>query len=325
MEPNEDSRALPEVGDVVRRHGHSGGVDIPGSPGEPRDVVRPRRPDSAPEPPSTSEEEVRSGATRRPRRRTPGRHGRAVGLLVLVGAGIAWFGSGSSSSGSMTLPSNQVEVTLQGVGDLRIRTGSSAGLGWSATSALTDTCRAIPRDPAPGEPLRVDVTCEPRLGDGDVELEVPSTTRLTVVAGDTDVRAAGQLTALSVTTGSGDVRVDDFTGDVAVRVQDGDVRLDEVAGAIWVDAGADVRADVSDSRDVRVRSREGDVRLDYRGQVATTTVDAARDVRIELASGPARLDLQSRRGDVDTSLESTPGAAQSVTVRTDGGDIDVDD
>lgn len=30
MDPDERSRALPEVDDVLKRHGHSGGVGVPG-------------------------------------------------------------------------------------------------------------------------------------------------------------------------------------------------------------------------------------------------------------------------------------------------------
>lgn len=36
MDPDERSRALPEVDDVLKRHGHSGGVGVPGRSERPR-------------------------------------------------------------------------------------------------------------------------------------------------------------------------------------------------------------------------------------------------------------------------------------------------
>ncbi len=320
-------RELPQIDEVLRRRGHSGGVEVPGSAGGPQDVTpsRSERASSPPAPPpapSQSAQPPRSGAAQR-----PGRRWRAALVPVLVlAAGGLWVANGSygQSGGTMTLSSTQVQVSVDGVADVRVRGGSGSGLQWRAESGVPASCRPTPHAAQPGAPMQIDITCsEPWLGDNDIEIEVPASTQLTLQGGEADVRVEGRFAAVSVTTDTGDVRLDDVTADIGVRSQRGDVRLDDVDGWVWVQAdGGDVRGQVLASRSVTVRSG-GDVRLEYDGEVPATTVDAAHDVRLELASGAARVSLDAG-GELRSDVTDTPGAAQSVTIRG-GGDVRVSD
>lgn len=346
MEPDDRPRALPEVEDVLKRHGHSGGVGLPGPargpgqasgpqdtrraqdrpaeagrapeagrPAEPATPAQPADP-QPPAPPSSAETDTAARRVRRGLRR------RGIVPIALLAAGGLWFGLGAfeTSDGAMTDVPTHVILSLGEVENVRITGVAGDELRWSSRSRFPGGCDVLPGQ-IQGAALEVNVACrDPWIGDHDLEIDVPAGTRLTVQGGNTDVRVRGSVEAVSVTTDRGDVRFDKVTGDMAARTQRGDIRLDDVRGWIWAEAGSgDVRGDVRSARSVAV-SAGGDVRLDYSGAVATTDVEASGDVALELDSDSARLDVQAD-GDVKNSVKDNPAASEAVRIRSHGGDV----
>ena len=346
MDPNERSRALPEVDDVLKRHGHSGGVGVPGRserprPPEPTDPAHStgasdesgphdtRRPfGEPPQTPSSDQRPTEAPPGGAPPGKDHARRPRGsgmLGVLLLLGGGL-WLTNGTyeSSGGGVDDAAGHVVVQLDGVDELTVRGFTGPGsASWVGRAAFPGGCEVAENGArAASEPLRLQASCrQPWLGDTEVDLDVPAGTRVFIQGGDADVRVTGQLAGVSVTTDTGDVRFERLTGHMAASSQSSDIRLEDVSGWVWADAQSGrVRGRVDSASAVTVRSA-GDVDLSYSGEVTTTTIDGSEDVDLELASGAARLDLQSA-GTTDSSVDNSDTASQRVTIRS-GDDIDL--
>ncbi|MDO5712451.1 MAG: DUF4097 family beta strand repeat-containing protein [Micrococcales bacterium] len=327
MERDQPPSQLPEVGEVVQRHGHSGGVRVPGSVGPrggPQDAPRASGSGgtgtsstgpAGPDPHRSAVDTVSKKA--RPRL---GRLG-LLPVLLLVGGGL-WLGNGDYSSTSDTVnaaPKN-LHMQVEGASDVRIRSVPGAALTMRSSSTFPGNCvlPAVRADEPSGT-----ITCTGSwVGGSAVELDVPTGTHLTLDSGNADVRATGTMAGLSVTTDRGDVEFEKLTADMGVRTQRGDVRLADVAGRVWVQTGnGDVRGEVRSAPAVTVRSSGGDVKLTYDEDVASTLIETPDDVDLGLKGTVAELDLFGA-GDVASSVNNVPGSPQKVSIKS-GADIDL--
>ncbi len=133
----------------------------------------------------------------------------------------------------------------------------------------------------------------------DMQLVVPSRSRLVVKSGSADVTATGTLAATKIKSGSGDVRLD---------------RVDEV-GVIDTGSGDVIIAEAEG--EVRIRSGSGDAVLEQ-VTAALSISTGSGDIRIARAAGPVVVKTGSgdlEIGDTDNDVAMTTGSGD-VRIRT---------
>lgn len=201
----------------------------------------------------------------------------------------------------------------------------------------------------------VHITAPPRLGglfggrNGlDVQVSLPTGSRVVTKLGSADLTAAGELGTVSVKTGAGSVRLESVSGDADIHTGSGDITLGDLGGAASVTTGSGsialgaVRAEVlakSGSGDLRVREANGDAALRTgsggifvekasRGQLVAKT--GSGDVRVGIPAGvPVWTDIQSGSGQVHNGLEGVgePAAGQEyleLRAKTGSGSVYLD-
>jgi len=185
-------------------------------------------------------------------------------------------------------------------------------------------------------------------GDGDmqVDLTVPTGTRVAIETGSADVDITGSIGSLDVKSGSGDCRFDAVEGDVDVKTASGDVSGGVVRGNLTAHtASGDARVR-SVNGDVVGRSASGDMSIGSAGAVQLTTVsgdvelaavhsgaNTIRSVSGDVEVGVPRgtrvyLDLMSTSGETISDLDMSGDAADvgaelELHVSTVSGDIRV--
>lgn len=201
----------------------------------------------------------------------------------------------------------------------------------------------------------VHITAPPRLGglfggrNGlDVQVSLPTGSRVVTKLGSADLTAAGELGTVSVKTGAGSVRLESVSGDADIHTGSGDITLGDLGGAASVTTGSGsialgaVTAEVlakSGSGDLRVREANGDAALRTgsggifvekasRGQLVAKT--GSGDVRVGIPAGvPVWTDIQSGSGQVHNGLEGVgePAAGQEyleLRAKTGSGSVYLD-
>jgi DUF4097 and DUF4098 domain-containing protein YvlB len=201
----------------------------------------------------------------------------------------------------------------------------------------------------------VHITAPPRLGglfggrNGlDVQVSLPTGSRVITKLGSADLTAAGELGTVSVKTGAGSVRLESVSGDADIHTGSGDITLGDLGGAASVTTGSGsialgaVTAEVlakSGSGDLRVREANGDAALRTgsggifvekasRGQLVAKT--GSGDVRVGIPAGvPVWTDIQSGSGQVHNGLEGVgePAAGQEyleLRAKTGSGSVYLD-
>jgi DUF4097 and DUF4098 domain-containing protein YvlB len=201
----------------------------------------------------------------------------------------------------------------------------------------------------------VHITAPPRLGglfggrNGlDVQVSLPTGSRVVTKLGSADLTAAGELGTVSVKTGAGSVRLESVSGDADIHTGSGDITLGDLSGAASVTTGSGsialgaVTAEVlakSGSGDLRVREANGDAALRTgsggifvekasRGQLVAKT--GSGDVRVGIPAGvPVWTDIQSGSGQVHNGLEGVgePAAGQEyleLRAKTGSGSVYLD-
>ncbi len=186
-----------------------------------------------------------------------------------------------------------------------------------------------------------------RGGAVDIDIALPSRSRLKASVASADVRAEGAFADCKITSASGDVDVDDVEGNLKATTASGSITVQSVAGNASV-ATASGNATIGEldgdlvfkaaSGDLSVARLCGDMRAQTAsGSVAVTTAvrgaisafTSSGEVGVGVVEGTAaRLDLITGSGAVTNQLESADGPAEGddtllIHVRTGSGDIDI--
>ena len=186
-----------------------------------------------------------------------------------------------------------------------------------------------------------------RGGAVDIEIALPSGSRLKASAASADVHAEGELADCGISTASGDVDVDVVRGNLKAASASGSITVRAVAGKVSV-ATASGSATLGEvDGDLVFKAASGDLSVarlcgGLRAQTGSGSVNVATAVRGEIStftsSGEvgvgvvegtaARLDLITGSGAVTNLLEPADGPTEGddtllIQVRTGSGDIDI--
>ena len=189
----------------------------------------------------------------------------------------------------------------------------------------------------------------PLLRGGAVDLQValPSGSRLHASLASADIRAEGDFADFKVGSASGHVHVDSVTGRIKAATASGSCTVHALDGSASVaTASGDVAIGVLDG-DVKFKAASGSLRVDrlcgyVKSRTASGSVDVAAAVRggvsahtssgevaVGVPEGTAvRLDIISGSGVVTNTLQASDGPEQGdetfvLEVRTGSGDVDV--
>jgi DUF4097 and DUF4098 domain-containing protein YvlB len=186
-----------------------------------------------------------------------------------------------------------------------------------------------------------------RGGAVDIDIALPSRSRLKASVASADVRAEGVFADCKIMSASGDVDVDNVEGNLKAATASGSVTAQAVIGDASV-ATASGNATIAElDGDLVFKAASGDLsvarlRGGLRAQTASGSVTVTTAVRgaisaftssgevgVGVVEGTAaRLDLITGSGAVTNLLESTDGPAEGddtllIHVRTGSGDIDI--
>ena len=139
---------------------------------------------------------------------------------------------------------------------------------------------------------------------------VPKGVKVTARSNSGELNASDLPAGADLKASSGDIEVHRIGTDLRLASSSGDVEAFDVTGAT-----------------VRATSSSGDVELTF--STAPTTVEATSssgDVTIELPPGEQsyRVDADSSSGDLSTTVEADPQAANSVKARSSSGDVSIE-
>jgi DUF4097 and DUF4098 domain-containing protein YvlB len=150
----------------------------------------------------------------------------------------------------------------------------------------------------------------------DIEVTVPTDSRLQTKTGSADVTARGGYSAAHVRSGSGDVTIDAVDDEAVVETGSGDIRVTSVDGAL------------------RIKSGSGDIVLESTGAAVAVSTGSG-DVQIGTSAGPTAVktgsgDLKVTEAESDVSLSTGSGdlvigtaKRGRVTVKGASGDVHV--
>lgn len=159
--------------------------------------------------------------------------------------------------------------------------------------------------------------CRFKLGVGDIQIDEASGIDLRTGAGDVAIgRGNGDV---EVSTGSGAVRIDSIEGHGVVKDSNGDISIGEVVGDLRVvSANGSISIDRA-YKTVAAKTANGGIRIGEASEGSIVAETALGKVDIGIADGvPAWLDLHTSFGRVDNELQDSaaPGPGErSVDVR----------
>jgi DUF4097 and DUF4098 domain-containing protein YvlB len=186
-----------------------------------------------------------------------------------------------------------------------------------------------------------------RAGVVDIDIALPSRSRLNASLASADVRAEGAFAACRFSATSGNIDIDAVAGRIEAATASGSITVHAAEGNVSVSttSGNSTIADLEG--DLKFQAASGSLTVDrLRGTVMTRTasgsvavVAAVRgalsahtssgDVAIGIAEGTAaRLDIMTRSGVVSNRLQPSDGPGQGnetcfVQVRSGSGDVDI--
>lgn len=186
-----------------------------------------------------------------------------------------------------------------------------------------------------------------RGGAIDVEIALPSRSRVHASLASADLRAEGDFGDFRVASSSGDVDVDSVTGKVKVANASGSLTLRAAEGAVSVaTASGDVTVGDLDG-DLKFKAASGSLTVDrLRGYVKSRTASGSVDVAAAVRGGvsahtssgevtvgvvegsAARLDITTGSGVVTNNLQPSDGPEYDdetlvLNVRSGSGDVNV--
>ena len=186
-----------------------------------------------------------------------------------------------------------------------------------------------------------------RGGAVDIDIALPSRSRVKASVASADVRAQGGLADCKIASASGDIDLDVIVGNLKAATASGSVSVHAVAGNASV-ATASGNATIGEvDGDLVFKAASGDLSVarlcgGLRAQTASGSVTVTTAVRGAISASTssgevgvgvvegtaARLDLITGSGAVTNLLESADGPAEGddtllIHVRTGSGDIDI--
>jgi DUF4097 and DUF4098 domain-containing protein YvlB len=186
-----------------------------------------------------------------------------------------------------------------------------------------------------------------RGGAVDIDIALPSRSRLKASVASADVRAEGRFADCEIASASGDVDVDLVEGNLKATTASGSVTVQAVAGNASVASASGnatigeldgdlvfkaASGDLSVARlcgSLRAHSASGSVTVTTAVRGAISAFTSSGEVGVGVVEGTAaRLDLITGSGAVSNVLESADGPAEGddtllIHVRTGSGDIDI--
>jgi DUF4097 and DUF4098 domain-containing protein YvlB len=184
-----------------------------------------------------------------------------------------------------------------------------------------------------------------RGGTVDIDIALPSSSRMEVASVSADVQADGVLAECKLSTVSGGLRVDVVDGNIKADSVSGDITAQSVTGYVTVStASGDVTIDQLEG-DVKFQAASGGITIGRlrghaKAQTASGSIVVTRavngaftantgsgEVEVGIPQGTAaRLDLKTKSGVVTNALEEADGPIEDdetliVQARTGSGDI----
>jgi len=186
-----------------------------------------------------------------------------------------------------------------------------------------------------------------RGGAVDIDIALPSRSRVKASAASADVRAEGALADCKIASASGDVDLDvvdgnlkaatasgsvsvrGISGNASVATASGNATIGEVDGDLAFKAASGDLSVARLSGGLRAQTASGSVTVTTAVRGAITASTSSGEVAVGVVEGTAaRLDLVTGSGAVTNLLEYADGPAEGddtllIHVRTGSGDIDI--
>lgn len=187
-----------------------------------------------------------------------------------------------------------------------------------------------------------------RGGAVDIDIALPSRSRLQAGVASADVRAEGEFADCQISSASGNLDVDDVEGNLRASTASGSITVHAIAGEVSVataSGGATIGQVDGDLKfkaasgglnverlcgRVNARTASGSVTITTATQGEISACTSSGGVSVGVAEGTAaRLDLVTAAGRVTNLLEPADGPAKGedtllIHARTASGDIDID-
>lgn len=186
-----------------------------------------------------------------------------------------------------------------------------------------------------------------RIGAIDIDIALPSRSRLQVAVAAADVRAEGEFADCQVRVASGDVDVDTVRGNLKAATASGSITVRAIAGNASVSAASGNAMVGELDGDLKFKAASGDLSVAcLRGRVSMQTASgsltvttamrgaivartSSGEVGVGVAEGTAaKLDLTTASGVVSNLLKPSDGPAEGddtllIQAWTASGDIDI--
>lgn len=159
----------------------------------------------------------------------------------------------------------------------------------------------------------------------DATVNVPEGTPVDMATGGGDLSAAGLSGATTLSTDGGNVSVSGDTGDLTARSGGGDVTADSISGTdvrLSTDGG-NVSATAVESPHLTAETGRGDITLTFTSPPQYVQVNTSGgNVTIVVPRGSYIVDASTAGGSV-SKIQSTPGAHDTISATSGGGDITI--
>jgi hypothetical protein len=140
-------------------------------------------------------------------------------------------------------------------------------------------------------------------------ITVPASVALTVHTGDGDVDASGLSGPLTLESGNGSISLSSVSGTLVVRSSNGDVSASQIRAT-----------------SVQASSDDGSVDIAFAGRphtVIATSSNGDVDLTVPRDSEPYRTSTGSGNGSVDVTVATASSAPDTLTARSDNGDVTI--
>ncbi|MBB5982199.1 DUF4097 family beta strand repeat-containing protein [Kribbella solani] len=157
----------------------------------------------------------------------------------------------------------------------------------------------------------------------DFELTVPRGTKVVGQNGSGDLKLIG-VGGVDAKSRSGNVELRDVQGDVNLDVTSGDVSATNVAGKFAVKASSgEISGRELKGGAVDVETTSGDIELQLTEANDVQVRGTSSDIGITVPSSDYKVSTDTRHGDVENQLGSTPNGSHSISATTTSGDIEL--
>jgi DUF4097 and DUF4098 domain-containing protein YvlB len=185
------------------------------------------------------------------------------------------------------------------------------------------------------------------IGTIDIDIALPSRSRLQVSVASGDVRAEGEFADSQIKSARGNVDVDTVQGNLKASIASGSITVQAVAGKVWVSTASGSATIGEIDGELKFKAASGDLSVErlcgrvsaqtasgsvtittaVRGAISTKTSSGEVDVGV-VEGTAARLDLTTASGAVSNTLKAADGPVEGddtllIHARTASGDIDI--